>query len=339
MISSRVALTWSFVTVLIAAAACDQATNTGIDDPEDRTVSSVLMLEQLTYPQIDQLDRDYSIFILTFGILEEHGPHIPIGSDTYQAVGVRDRLVQKLRESHPDYEVVLVPVIPLGEGGANDLAHQFTHIGTYTVRYSTLRDVAVDMGAAIAANGFKHIFLIHGHGSPLHNIAFSEAAEFVSDHFDANMVNITSLVFGAGFYSDDILTEHLGPGWQEEIGMAGHAGAGETSANLYLHDFVDPIYKELEPVVFPDFPSLLSQLPERDDWQGYWNDPSRATAALGKDLIDDFVERSHRIASLALAGEDLSVLPIWPSWDVEVPERYLARKAEIDAWLSSRRSE
>ncbi len=338
MVPSRIYLTWSSVAMLIATAACGQATDTGIDEPKDSTVSSALMLEQLTYAQIDQLDRDHSIFILTFGILEEHGPHLPIGSDTYQAEGVRDGLVQKLQKSHPEYDVVLVPVIPLGEGGANNLAHEYTHIGTYSIRYSTLRDVAIDMGAAIAANGFKHIFLIHSHGSPLHNIAFSEAAEFVSDRFDANMVNITSLVFGAGFYNDDIVTEHLGPGWQEEIGITGHSGVAETSTNLYLHDFVDPIYKELEPFVVPDFPSL-SQIHERDGWQGYWSDPSQATAALGKDLIDDFVERSHRIASMALAGEDLSMLPVHPSEHPEVPERYMARQAEIDAWLSSRRSE
>jgi hypothetical protein len=60
---------------------------------------------------------------------------------------------------------------------------------------------------------------------------------------------------------------------------------------------------------------------------------------LGKDLIDDAVANSHRIASMALAGEDLSTLPVYPGEDVEVPERYLTRRAEIDAWLSSRRSE
>ena len=338
MISSRVSLTWSFVAVLIAAAACDQAKNTGIEDPEDRTGSSALMLEQLTYPEIDELDRDHSIFILTFGILEEHGPHLPIGSDTYQAVGVRDRLVKLLQKSHPDFGVVLVPVIPLGEGGFNNLANEFTHIGTYSIRYSTLRDVAIDMGSAIAANGFKHIFLIHNHGAPLHNIAFSEAAEFVSDRFDTNMVNISSLAAGTGFYSDAIVTDHLGSGWLEEIGIAGHAGVVETSINLYLHDFVDPIYKELEPFVVPDRQSLF-QIPERDGWQGYISDPSQATAALGEDLMDDFVKRSHRIASLALAGEDLSTLPVHPGRDVEVPERYIARQAEIEAWLSSRRSE
>ena len=340
MISSRISLTWTFLAVLIAATACNQARNTDIDDRQDRTGSSALMLEQLTYPEIDKLDRDHSIFILTFGILEEHGPHIPIGSDTYQAEGVRDGLVQQLQKSHPEYDVVLVPVIPLGEGGANILAHEYVHIGTYSIRYSTLRDVAIDMGAAIAENGFKHIFLIHSHGSILHNIAFTEAAEFVSDHFDANMVNITSLVFGVGFYNDNIVTEHLGPGWQEVIGITGHSGAAETSANLYLHDFVDPIYKELEPFVVPDEPSL-SLIHERNDWQGYWNDPSQATAALGKDLIDDFVDRSHRIASMALAGEDLSTLPLYPGRNVAVPDKYLnlTRKAEIDAWLSSHRSE
>ena len=88
----------------------------------------------------------------------------------------------------------------------------------------------------------------------------------------------------------------------------------------------------------PDFPSIF-QIYERDGWQGYWSDPSQATAALGKDLIDDFVDRNHRIASMALAGDDLSMLPVYPGMDIEAPERYLVRQAEIDAWLSSRRSE
>ena len=331
-------LVWSLPLVLALVSACGQADDVGSSADDDRASGGIYMLEELTYPQIDQIDRENSVFILTFGNLEEHGPHIPIGSDTYQAVGVRDGLVQKLRESHPNHDIVLVPVIPLGEGGANDLAHEFTHIGTYAVRYSTLRDVAIDMGAAIAANGFENIFLIHSHGSPNHNIAFSEAAEFVSTRYDANMVNITSLVFGEGFYSDDVVTEHLGPGWMEETGITGHSGIGETSTNLYLHDLVDPIYKELDPFVVPDFPSL-SQIHERDGWQGYWSDPSQATAELGKDLIDDFVNRSHRIVSMALSGEDLSMLPVYPGEFAEIPERYLIREAEIDEWLKSRRSE
>ena len=119
-------------------------------------------------------------FFLTFGNLEEHGPHLPVGSDYYVAVAMRDGLIERLREAHPDYEMVVVPVLPLGEGGANDLARDFEHIGTFALRYETLRDVTIDMGASIANKGFQNIFLIHAHGAPLHSVAFNEASAFVS---------------------------------------------------------------------------------------------------------------------------------------------------------------
>jgi creatinine amidohydrolase/Fe(II)-dependent formamide hydrolase-like protein len=304
-----------------------------------------LRLEELTYPEIDALDRQQTVFFLTFGNLEEHGPHIPIGSDYYQAIGVRDRLIERLRARYPEYAMVVIPVIPLGEGGANDLARQFDHVGTFAMRYSTLRDVAIDMGAAVASKGFENILLLHSHGTPLHNVAFNEAAAFVSDRYGVRMVNITSLVFGEGFYSDAVIERHLGIGWQEEIGITGHAGTAETSANLFLHDLVKPLYRDLEPFVVEDLPGAFA-IHERTGWQGYWSDPSRATAAIGEELIDDFVDRSFRIAELALAGEDLSNLPLYPddlpplpAADVFVGEvlgLYTERQAEIDEWLRRR---
>jgi creatinine amidohydrolase len=307
---------------------------------------NVLKLQELTYTDIDQLDRDESIFFLTFGNLEEHGPHLPVGSDYFQSVGVRDGLVARLAESHPDYTFVLVPVVPLGEGGANDLARQLEHVGTFAVRFETLRAVTIDLGAAIARKGFENIFLIHSHGTTLHSVAFNEAAAFVNERYGVRMVNITSLVFGEGFYSDAVLDEHLGEGWQTEIGLTGHSGTAETSANLYLRgDLVKPEYKDLEPFVITDLAGLFL-IHERSGWLGYWSDPSKATSEIGKGLIDDFVERSYRIAEMALAGEDLSALPVYPDAFPAMPEadEYLAimesyyaeQTAEIDNWLSKR---
>ncbi len=315
--------------------------------PEESQVpGNVLKLEELTYSDIGELDRQRSIFFLTFGNLEEHGPHIPVGSDYFQAVGVRDGLIARLNEAHPEYTFVIVPVVPLGEGGANDLARQLEHVGTFPVRFETLRAVAIDLGAAIARKGFDNIFLIHSHGTTLHNVAFNDAAAFVSERYGVRMVNITSLVFGEGFYSDAVLDEHLGEGWQEEIGLTGHAGTAETSANLYLRgDLVKPLYKDLEPFVVADLADIF-KLHERTGWQGYWSDPSKATKEIGEDLIDDFVERSHRIAEMALAGEDLSTLPLYPDDFPMMPEvgeylriirgHYAEQSAEIEAWLSRR---
>ena len=335
--------------VLVSLVACTPSAGPPEPPSTEQAASDggrVLRLEELTYPEIDELDRGRSIFFVTFGNLEEHGPHIPVGSDYYQAIGVRDLLIERLRTDHPDYDIIVVPVIPLGEGGANDLARQFDHVGTFAVRYTTLRDVTIDVGASIASKGFQNILLIHSHGSGLHNVAFNEAAAFVSERYGVRMVNITSLVFGEGFYSDQVLDRHLGKGWQEEIGITGHAGTGETSANLFLHQLVKPLYRELEPFVVED-PAALFHLHERTGWQGYWSDPSRASAELGEDLINDFVDRSFRIAELVLAGEDLSNLPVYPqdlpptpeadAFRAESLERYAARQAEVEAWLEQRR--
>jgi len=330
----------AFSLPLLALVACAPVA----DQPADMG-GPVLRLEELTYPEIDEIDRERSIFFLTFGNLEQHGPHIPVGSDYYQAIGVRDRLIEQLRAEHPDYDMVVVPVIPLGEGGTNDLARQFDHIGTFAIRYTTLRAVAIDMGASIASKGFQNIFLIHSHGSRLHNIAFNEAAAFVSERYGVRMVNITSLVFGEGFYSDAVLDQHLGEGWQSEIGITGHAGTAETSANLFLNDLVKPLYRELQPFVVEDLPAIFV-IHERTGWQGYWSDPSRASAEIGEDLINDFVDRSFRIAEMALAGEDLSGLPVYPddlppipaadAFLAEVFQLYAEREAEVEAWLRQR---
>ena len=171
-----------------------------------RHAEHVLKLEELTYREIDRLDRSRSVFMLTFGNLEVHGPHLPVGSDYFQAIAFRDGVVEHLSKAHPDYTFVIVPVVPLGEGGANDVVGQPEHVGTFSVRFETLRDVAIDLGSAIAQQGFGTILLVHYHGRPLHSVAFNDAASYVSDRYQAHMVNLTSLVFGEqGVYSASVM--------------------------------------------------------------------------------------------------------------------------------------
>jgi len=310
--------------------------------------AGVLKLEELTYTEIDALDRDKTVFVLTFGNLEEHGPHLPVGSDYFQATAVRDGSVAELRRRHPDYRFVLVPTVPLGEGGFNDVARQFDHVGTFGIRYETLRDVAVDLGAAIGAKAFKHIWLVHNHGSPFHNVAFTEAAAFVSKRYNVRMTNLTSLVFGQGLYSADVLARHLGADWQTQYGMTGHADMAETAANLFLRgDLVKPGYATLPPFVVADL-NELARLYERTGFQGYMGAPAKASKQMGQELVDDFIQRTVGIAERALAGEDLSKLPVWPAVLLSLPElnqtmrllaeRYARQTDELAAWLARQRN-
>ena len=145
--------------------------------------SKIYKLEELTWPQIDALDRERTLFILPVGMVEQHGPHLPVGADTlgvtYEANGASTRVSRAL----PDWNVVMMPPINYGQGGANQLGDMLVHPGTYGIRQSTLRSLVADIGGQIAQNGFKWIFVMNGHGAPTHNIAINEACDFVSETF------------------------------------------------------------------------------------------------------------------------------------------------------------
>src|SRR5688572_11095352 len=89
-----------FLAILGAAPALAQSR-----DPHVRK------LEELAWPQIDALDRERTMFILPIGMLEEHGPHLPVASDTfgveYEAAGVS----KKISAALPQWRVVMMPTM------------------------------------------------------------------------------------------------------------------------------------------------------------------------------------------------------------------------------------
>jgi creatinine amidohydrolase len=303
----------------------------------------VLNLENLTAPELDALDREATVFLLTFGNLEAHGPYLPVGSDLFLATGLRDRVVAEVRKRQPERDLVLVPLFPLGEGGANDFAGQPDHVGTFAVRFETLRNVAIDLGASIARKGFRNILLVHLHANPLHSVAFTHAATYVSERYRVRMLNLTSLIMGRGIYAEEVMHRHLGEGWQQQAGFDTHSGAAETSAILHLRpELVKPGYRDAPAFKVKDWAEVL-RTAERKDWPGYWGAPSLATAAIGEELMDRFAELGVSLALAALAGEDLSALPVFPESPTPTPEmkafveslreRYARETAAIEAWL------
>src|SRR5687768_5975677 len=170
-----------------AASALDQEPRRR--DNSSSTRSKIYKLEELTWPQIDALDRERTLFILPVGMIEQHGPHLPVGADTfgvvYEANGAASRVSRALR----DWNVVLMPPINYGHAGANLMGGRLVHPGTYGIRQSTLRSLVADVGGQLAQNGFKWIFVMNGHGAPTHNIAINDACDFVSETFRVNMLH------------------------------------------------------------------------------------------------------------------------------------------------------
>jgi creatinine amidohydrolase len=68
-------------------------------------------LEELTWPQINAFDRQRTLFILPVGMIEQHGPHLPVGADTigvrYEVSGASTWVSRAL----PDWNVVVMPAV------------------------------------------------------------------------------------------------------------------------------------------------------------------------------------------------------------------------------------
>ena len=83
--------------------------------------SRVFKLEELSWPQIDAFDRQRTLFILPMGMLEQHGPHLPVGADTLGVMYEATRVAARVSRALPDWNVVMMPAINYGQSGANRL--------------------------------------------------------------------------------------------------------------------------------------------------------------------------------------------------------------------------
>ena len=305
-------------------------------------------LEELRGPQIAAFDRERTLFVLPVGMLEVHGPHLPIGNDTIGLLYEVEQASRRLGRSLPDWNVVVMPPIHYGQSGANDLGGVSIHPGTYAVRQSTLRALVADVGGQIAQNGFKWIFVLNGHGAPTHNIAINEACDFISERYKVTMLHVTALMradaerqakaraIDSRFFSPQVITS---------FGLDLHAGVGETSGMLAIRpDLVDPRYKAL-PSRAGQTLDELREIAGTPGWQGYLSDPAKATAAHGRAVEDGWIEGFTAMILRAVRGENLFAHPRFPD-AIPPPVAGVTQKcldneaafgAALDAWLAQRR--
>ena len=151
------ALVASIVCILTAPVGAGQRQATRQQPARSAPGSRVHKVEELAWP-IDAFNRQRTLFILPVGMIEQHGPHLPVGADTigvtYEANGASTRVSRAL----PDWNVVMMPPINYGHSGANQLGDMPVHPGTYAIRQSTLRSLVADLGATDRAERLQMDF-------------------------------------------------------------------------------------------------------------------------------------------------------------------------------------
>lgn len=310
--------------------------------PMAPTVASaqVLKLAELTTDQIRALDKDKTIVFIPGGILEEHGPFLPVFTDGYRSEATVQELARAV-VARPGWTALVLPTIPLGSGGVNELAGHFSFPGTYVVRSSTLRAVFVDLASELGEQGFKWIFVVHLHGAPSHHRALEEAGDYFHDTYGGRMVHLYGLmpVLAAGAPGIDAAQA-------AENGLDVHGGRTETSDVLFVRpDLVADGYRTA-----PSFPGAdwddLVRIARAPGWPGYFGAPRQASAAEGQARIQQRSKVAAEYMWRIVEGADLRDVPRWTTTmagsdaiaEVDRAEAAhdRAREERFAAWLARR---
>ena len=270
------------------------------------TAAQVYHVKEMNTQQIQSLDRESTVVILTGGILEEHGPYLPSFTDGY----INERLTQELTKAitqKAGRQVLLFPLIPLGTGGANEIGQKYSFPGTYAVRMSTLRIIFMDLATELGDQGFKWIFVVHAHGSPNHNLALDQAGDYFHDVYNGHMVNLFGLIRPE---ISDIGRNLITEDQRKEDGLISiHADMRETGLILFLQPgLVDSKYTNA-----PAYPvndrSDLSRLSRSEQWPGYFGSPRFANKEFGAKYWNELSSRVTDLALRILNGFNDTQLP------------------------------
>jgi creatinine amidohydrolase/Fe(II)-dependent formamide hydrolase-like protein len=332
---------------VVSALSEARADQTATQRDRSAPGSRIFKLEQLAFPQIDAFDRQRTLFILPVGMIEQHGPHLPVGADTIGVTYEANAAATRVGRALPDWNVIVMPPINYGHGGANQMGDLPIHPGTYGIRQSTLRSLVADVGAQVAQNGFKWIFVLNGHAAPTHNIAINEACDFVSETFRVTMLHLTGLFRGdAAIQSigEKIQAKYFQADERTSFGMDVHAGVSETSQMLAVRpELVRPVFKWLPSQAGRSLEELR-QIATTPGWQGYLSSPAKATPAYGRAIKEWWIAGFTDLILRAVRGENMFVHARVPE---AVPpavrpvlEKALANEATfgvaLENWLAQR---
>ncbi|HEX4704889.1 MAG TPA: creatininase family protein [Pseudonocardiaceae bacterium] len=209
-----------------------------------------------------------SLVVLPIGAVEQHGPHLPSGTDGMIVDAVTATAV-RLAADRAVRDVVVAPTVPFG---ASD--HHFPFGATLSLTNETATSVLVDLLRSIGRSGASRVLIVNGHGGnrgPCHSAAH---------------VASTRLRLHAA-YVDYWMLAPADPA-EPSVPVPGHAGAFETSLIKHLRPELvgTPPTRPTQPAV-ADVSDVLIHTETR--WRaldGYTDTPADAAARAGGRWFD-----------------------------------------------------
>lgn len=173
-------------------------------------------LFEMTRPEVEQaIAAGVDTVVVTFGSTEQHGLHLPLGTDAIWGEALGGRVVRALGNA------LLAPGLPIGCS-----EHHMDFAGSLTLSQETFRQVVADLCRSLAHHGFSHIVLIPTHGGNFAPLA--KAVEAIRPELsEVNLIAFTDLM---GFMDEIFRVGKSREVTPEKAGA--HSGEFETSLML-----------------------------------------------------------------------------------------------------------
>jgi creatinine amidohydrolase len=196
-----------------------------------------IYLDHLSWTDIkSEIDGGRTTVVVGFGATEEHGPHLPIGTDSFLGDAVVWSVAEKL-------DAFVAPTLRIGCS-----VYEMSFPGTISLRAETLHAITADVVKSLTIHGFKRIILVPTHGGNCKPIS-----DYMESHQPIDGVDViafTDLRKILEMVAHDSSEMGISP-----AAAGSHAGEWETSLMLHLKPELVHMERAIEGYMgeLPDF--------------------------------------------------------------------------------------
>jgi len=225
---------------------------------------------------IKEIAAKGGLVIIPIGAIEQHGPHLPVWTDTLTCETITRAASLLVDKSIP---ILVTPTLPFGSSD-----HHLPFGGTMSLDTKVLLDVLMNLGKSLHKSGFRKIMFVNGHGGN-HEI-FQLAARDLALQLEVH-------VAAASWWS--VAWSRIKETAAFDFGrVPGHAGAFEYAIVKAIAPHL--VGTDLVPSLWPDKDSPT----KRDSWiapmrvelagswikmNGYGDNPGAIPDDLGQELL------------------------------------------------------
>jgi creatinine amidohydrolase len=182
-------------------------------------------MADMTFPELVQAAADGAVVLWGLGVIEQHGPHLPLATDVYMPSALL-RQVRHLLRAKGVNSVIMPPFY----WGVNHVTGMFP--GSFEVRPQIMIELMVDLIKSLKKDNFSTLFCVSGHGDALHNHTLLEGLRRGADESGVKGYFVGAPAFFARLGFDRANPGLLPTAAEVETRSAYfdvHAGAVETS--------------------------------------------------------------------------------------------------------------